>query len=152
MWTKAGRWLLVAGMSAQLCGALPTVGAAGAERWEDSRDDWRDGDRYRRSRCDRYDGRERYRCERDRDRWADDRRDRHRERERERRKDAKKDGVVAGVVGAAVVGGIIAAIASDNSKKKKARERERYCSDRYGNYDARTDSYKDRDGRWRRCE
>jgi BA14K-like protein. len=50
---------------------------------------------------------------------------------------------VVGVVGAAVVAGVIAAAAK---RERETRERADYCMNRYGNYDRRTDSYRDRDG------
>jgi len=80
---------------------------------------------------------------RDRERDDGQRRERERDRERERRHDAKTAGVVVGVVGAAVVAGVIAAAAK---RERETRERADYCMNRYGNYDRRTDSYRDRDG------
>ena len=56
---------------------------------------------------------------------------------------AMTGGVVVGVVGAAVVAGVIAAAAK---RERETRERADYCMNRYGNYDRRTDSYRDRDG------
>jgi uncharacterized protein YhaN len=81
--------------------------------------------------------------DRDRDDWQRRERERERDRERERRHDAKTTGVVVGVVGAAVVAGVIAAAAK---RERETRERADYCMNRYGNYDRRTDSYRDRDG------
>ena len=51
--------------------------------------------------------------------------------------------MVVGVVGAALVAGVIAAAAK---RERETRERADYCMNRYGNYDRRTDSYRDRDG------
>ena len=51
--------------------------------------------------------------------------------------------MVVGVVGAAVVAGGIAAAAK---RERETRERADDCMNRYGNYDRRTDSYRDRDG------
>lgn len=131
---------LLMGALAMTCGAMiPATPAAAQDRSEWQNRDWqnRDRDRDRRGDWDRRD--------RDRDRWQDSRRD----RERERRKDAKTDGIVTGVVATAVIGGIIAAAASSGKKKS---DRQRYCEDRYGNYDPRTDQYRASDGRYYRCD
>ncbi|MFJ1288541.1 hypothetical protein ACIKQ4_20740, partial [Acinetobacter baumannii] len=58
-------------------------------------------------------------------------------------------GVVTGVIGTALVGGLIVALTSDG--KKKARERRRYCLERYGNYDEGSDTYRADDGRSYPC-
>jgi hypothetical protein len=97
--------------------------------------------------CWRLYGWERRRCE--------ERRDRHRREEEEKRKDAKAKGVVAGVVGTMIGAALIGAMVSNSKKDKPDRrteERRRYCLDRYGNYDVRTDSYRASDGRSYRCE
>ncbi len=159
MTTMCGKLVLIAGVSAHLAGALPMVSIASAQDRDDRRQEWRGDDRPNRGRCDYLEGRELMRCERDMERRHDDRRAeeerRRRDWEDKKRKDAKTKGVVAGVVGTAVAAGIIAAIVSDSNKKKKEkkeRDRRAYCTDRYGNYDDRTDSYRTRDGRWERCE
>jgi len=152
MVARLRKYTLAVGAFAWLAGAMPLSPAAFAQDGQDQRWSHRPPPRPMgpsiSDDCRGLHGRDRVRCDRDRDRrgW------RHRERERERRKDAKTDGIVAGVVGAAIVGGVIAAIGSDNRKKKERRERRRYCLDRYGNYDARTDSYRARDGRFYPCE
>lgn len=103
--------------------------------------DWRDG-----RGCWGLEGRDRARCERDNRRAGEHYRN---DRERERRKDAKAEGVVAGVVGAAIIGGIIASAANKN--KNKERDRREYCERRYGEYDARSDSYRASNGVWYPC-
>jgi len=148
------RLALSVGALAYIVALVPVSAPAFAQSWESARS------------CRGLDGRSRANCERERDRIRGERdrydrkdRDRHarrdqdrREWERKRRKDAKKDGVVAGAVGAVVVGGLVAAIASSGNKKKKERERREYCEDRYGSYDAKSDSYRASDGRWYPCE
>lgn len=143
MTSRTGRWMSIAGAAALAFPILPVAAPVHAQRWDKS------------SSCRGLDGRDRARCERDRDRrnggrW--DREESRRDRERERRKDAKTDGIVAGVVGTAIIGGIIAAAASSKKNKNKYGDRRSYCEDRYGNYDERTDSYRASDGRWYRCE
>lgn len=149
------RCALAFGAFAWLAGAMPPVPVAHAQDAQDRRWSHRPPPRPMGpsiDRCDGLYGRDRVRCEsrRDRDRRAWHRRER--ERERDRRDDARTEGVVAGVVGAAIMGGVIAAVAKDSKKKKERRERRRYCIDRYGNYDERTDSYRARDGRFYPCE
>jgi hypothetical protein len=122
MFLKTGRAVLLLVAAAQLLVLLPYSGDAHAQR----------GDRYNQQWNQDY-----------RDRERDDWQRRERERERERRHDAKTTGVVVGVVGAAVVAGVIAAAAK---RERETRERADYCMNRYGNYDRRTDSYRDRDG------
>lgn len=122
MFLKTGRAVLLLLAAAQLLVLLPYSGDAHAQR----------GDRYNPQWNQDY-----------RDRERDDWQRRERERERERRHDAKTTGVVVGVVGAAVVAGVIAAAAK---RERETRERADYCMNRYGNYDRRTDSYRDRDG------
>lgn len=121
MFLKTGRTALILAVAAQLV-LMPYAGDAHAQR----------GDRYNPQWNQDY-------RDRDRDDWQR----RERERERERRHDAKTTGVVVGVVGAAVVAGVIAAAAK---RERETRERADYCMSRYGNYDRRTDSYRDRDG------
>lgn len=149
-----GRWMMALAAAGYLAGASPGHQPARAQQAEDRRAGWNDDDRWRPPHCRDRDGRDRIRCERERDRWERSEREdrRRREWERKRRDDARAKGVATGVVGAVVVGGIIAAIASSGDKKKKARERRRYCEDRYGNYDERTDSYRADNGQWYRCE
>ncbi|MFG6086161.1 hypothetical protein ACEU0C_003574 [Stenotrophomonas indicatrix] len=120
MFLKTGRAVLLLVAAAQLLVLLPYSGDAHAQR----------GDRYNPQWNQDY-------RDRERDDWQ------RRERERERRHDAKTTGVVVGVVGAAVVAGVIAAAAK---RERETRERADYCMNRYGNYDRRTDSYRDRDG------
>jgi len=120
MFLKTGRNALLLAATAQLLVLLPYSGDAHAQR----------GDRYNPQWNQDY-------RDRERDDWQ------RRERERERRHDAKTAGVVVGVVGAAVVAGVIAAAAK---RERETRERADYCMNRYGNYDRRTDSYRDRDG------
>ncbi|TPD71419.1 hypothetical protein FJP69_05550 [Stenotrophomonas maltophilia] len=120
MFLKTGRTVLLLVAAAQLLVLLPYSGDAHAQR----------GDRYNPQWNQDY-------RDRERDDWQ------RRERERERRHDAKTAGVVVGVVGAAVVAGVIAAAAK---RERETRERADYCMNRYGNYDRRTDSYRDRDG------
>jgi len=120
MFLKTGRNALLLAATAQLLVLLPYSGDAHAQR----------GDRYNPQWNQDY-------RDRERDDWQ------RRERERERRHDAKTTGVVVGVVGAAVVAGVIAAAAK---RERETRERADYCMNRYGNYDRRTDSYRDRDG------
>ena len=120
MFLKTGRTALLLAAATQLLVLMPYSGDAHAQR----------GDRYNPQWNQDY---------RDRDDWQR----RERERERERRHDAKTTGVVVGVVGAAVVAGVIAAAAK---RERETRERADYCMSRYGNYDRRTDSYRDRDG------
>lgn len=120
MFLKTGRAVLLLVAAAQLLVLLPYSGDAHAQR----------GDRYNPQWNQDY-------RDRERDDWQ------RRERERERRHDAKTAGVVVGVVGAAVVAGVIAAAAK---RERETRERADYCMNRYGNYDRRTDSYRDRDG------
>lgn len=122
MFLKTGRTVLLLAAAAQLLVLMPYSGDAHAQR----------GDRYNPQWNQDY-------RDRDRDDWQR----RERERERERRQDAKTTGVVVGVVGAAVVAGVIAAAAK---RERETRERADYCMNRYGNYDRRTDSYRDRDG------
>lgn len=122
MFLKTGRTALLLAAAAQLLVLMPYSGEAHAQR----------GDRYNPQWNQDY-------RDRDRDDWQR----RERERERERRHDAKTAGVVVGVVGAAVVAGVIAAAAK---REQETRERADYCMNRYGNYDRRTDSYRDRDG------
>lgn len=93
-------------------------------------------------------GWDRRRCE---DRRSRERRE-HARRERERREDAKKKGIVTGVVGAVIGAAVIGAIAGGAKKNKEASQRRRYCLERYGNYDQRTDSYRASDGRFYPCE
>ena len=123
MFLKTGRTVLLLVAAAQLLVLLPYSGDAHAQR----------GDRYNPQWNQDY-------RDRERDDWQ--RRERERERERERRHDAKAS-VVVGVVGAAVVAGVIAAAAK---RERETRERADFCMNRYGNYDRRTDSYRDRDG------
>lgn len=120
MFLKTGKTALLLAAATQLLVLMPYSGGAHAQR----------GDRYNPQWNQDY---------RDRDDWQR----RERERERERRHDAKTTGVVVGVVGAAVVAGVIAAAAK---RERETRERADYCMNRYGNYDRRTDSYRDRDG------
>ncbi|WP_223495519.1 hypothetical protein [Stenotrophomonas indicatrix] len=120
MFMKTGRTALLLAAAAHLLVLLPYSGDAHAQR----------GDRYNPQWNQDY-------RDRERDDWQ------RRERERERRHDAKTTGVVVGVVGAAVVAGVIAAAAK---RERETRERADYCMNRYGNYDRRTDSYRDRDG------
>ncbi|MDV3514665.1 hypothetical protein [Stenotrophomonas sp. C1657] len=120
MFLKTGRTVLLLVAAAQLLVLLPYSGDAHAQR----------GDRYSPQWNQDY-------RDRERDDWQ------RRERERERRHDAKTTGVVVGVVGAAVVAGVIAAA---TKRERETRERADYCMNRYGNYDRRTDSYRDRDG------
>lgn len=122
MFLKTGRTVLLLVAAAQLLVLMPYSGDAHAQR----------SDRYNPQWNQDY-----------RDRERDDWQRRERERERERRHDAKATGVVVGVVGAAVVAGVIAAAAK---RERETRERADYCMNRYGNYDRRTDSYRDRDG------
>lgn len=124
MFLKTGRNALLLAATAQLLVLLPYSGDAHAQR----------GDRYNPQWNQDY-------RDRERDDWQ--RRERERDRERERRHDAKTTGVVVGVVGAAVVAGVIAAAAK---RQRETRERADYYMNRYGNYDRRTDSYRDRDG------
>jgi len=124
MFLKTGRNALLLAATAQLLVLLPYSGVAHAQRGDRHNPQWNQD--YR---------------DRERDDWQ--RRERERERERERRHDAKATGVVVGVVGAAVVAGVIAAAAK---RERETRERADYCMNRYGNYDRRTDSYRDRDG------
>ncbi|MGG6342328.1 hypothetical protein ACQ5SA_03660 [Stenotrophomonas indicatrix] len=124
MFLKTGKTALLLAAATQLLVLMPYSGDAHAQR----------GDRYNPQWNQDY---------RDRDRDRDDWQRRERERERERRHDAKTTGVVVGVVGAAVVAGVIAAAAK---RERETRERADYCMNRYGNYDRRTDSYRDRDG------
>lgn len=124
MFLKTGRAVLLLVAAAQLLVLLPYSGDAHAQR----------GDRYNPQWNQDY-------RDRERDDWQ--RRERERHRERERRHAAKTAGVVVGVVGAAVVAGVIAAAAK---RERETRERADYCMNRYGNYDRRTDSYRDRDG------
>jgi len=124
MFLKTGRNALLLAATAQLLVLLLYSGDAHAQR----------GDRYNPQWNQDY-------RDRERDDWQ--RRERERDRERERRHDAKTAGVVVGVVGAAVVAGVIAAAAK---RERETRERADYCMNRYGNYDRRTDSYRDRDG------
>ncbi|MET3150222.1 hypothetical protein [Stenotrophomonas indicatrix] len=124
MFLKTGRTVLLLVAAAQLLVLLPYSGDAHAQRGDRHNPQWNQD--YR---------------DRERDDWQ--RRDRERDRERERRHDAKTAGVVVGVVGAAVVAGVIAAAAK---RERETRERADYCMSRYGNYDRRTDSYRDRDG------
>ncbi|EVT72936.1 hypothetical protein X548_11075 [Stenotrophomonas maltophilia 5BA-I-2] len=120
MFLKTGRTALLLAAATQVLVLLPYSGDAHAQR----------GDRYNPQWNQDY-------RDRERDDWQ------RRERERERRHDAKTAGVVVGVVGAAVVAGVIAAAAK---RERETRERADYCMNRYGNYDRRTDSYRDRDG------
>jgi hypothetical protein len=122
MFLKTGKTALLLAAATQLLVLMPYSGDAHAQR----------GDRYNPQWSQDY-------RDRDRDDWQR----RERERERERRHDAKTTGVVVGVVGAAVVAGVIAAAAK---RERETRERADYCMNRYGNYDRRTDSYRDRDG------
>jgi hypothetical protein len=142
MVSRIGRWALVSGTAMYMAAAVPVAAPAYAAGWAGGGQS-----------CWGREGRDRARCERDaaRDngRWGDDRN--RRDWERKRRNDAKTDGIVAGVVGTAVIAGIIAAASSDK-KKRNERDRRDYCIDRYGNYDARTDSYRASDGSWYRCE
>lgn len=124
MFLKTGRTVLLLVAAAQLLVLLLYSGDAHAQRGDRHNPQWNQD--YR---------------DRERDEWQ--RRERERERERERRHDAKATGVVVGVVGAAVVAGVIAAAAK---RERETRERADYCMNRYGNYDRRTDSYRDRDG------
>ncbi|WP_312401143.1 hypothetical protein [Stenotrophomonas indicatrix] len=122
MFLKTGRTALLLAAATQVLVLMPYSGDAHAQR----------SDRYNPQWNQDY-----------RDRERDDWQRRERERERERRHDAKATGVVVGVVGAAVVAGVIAAAAK---RERETRERADYCMNRYGNYDRRTDSYRDRDG------
>lgn len=122
MFLKTGRNALLLAATAQLLVLLPYSGDAHAQRSERYNPQWNQD--YR---------------DRERDDWQR----RERDRDRERRHDAKTTGVVVGVVGAAVVAGVIAAAAK---RERETRERADYCMNRYGNYDRRTDSYRDRDG------
>lgn len=122
MFLKTGRTVLLLVAAAQLLVLLLYSGDAHAQRGDRHNPQWNQD--YR---------------DRERDDWQR----RERERERERRHDAKATGVVVGVVGAAVVAGVIAAAAK---RERETRERADYCMNRYGNYDRRTDSYRDRDG------
>lgn len=122
MFLKTGRNALLLAAATQVLVLMPYSGDAHAQR----------SDRYNPQWNQDY-----------RDRERDDWQRRERERERERRHDAKTTGVVVGVVGAAVVAGVIAAAAK---RERETRERADYCMNRYGNYDRRTDSYRDRDG------
>ena len=141
MLSRAGRWMLIAGAATMASTVAPIAAPAHAQGWDDNRGcSSRDRDR---GRCDR----DRYRGD-----WGRDRDRDRRERERDRRKDAKTDGIVAGVVGTAIIGGIIAAAASSNKKKDGDRDRRDYCESRYGNYDARTDTYRAADGRSYPCD
>lgn len=120
---KTARMALLLGMAAQLLLMMPH--AAQAQSYDGNRAGWAQDARDRRHND-----------------W--DHRERERERERERdRRDNDKAKVVVGVVGAAVVAGVIAAAAK---RERETRERADYCMNRYGNYDRRTDSYRDRDG------
>ncbi len=129
MFLKTGRTVLLLVAAAQLLVLLPYSGDAHAQRSDRYNPQWNQD--YR---------------DRERDDWQ--RRERERDRERERRHDAKTTGVVVGVVGAAVVAGVIAAAAK---RERETRERADYCMNRYGNYDRRTDSYRDRDGYTNPC-
>lgn len=151
MVAKLGRTALMFGAAAYLAAAMPAAGLpAGAQ--DERRGDWHGDGGWDRPRCDWREGRDRIRCERDQGRWEREREDRwRREADRKRRDDDRAKGVAAGVIGTALVGGLIVALASDSKKKKKARERERYCIERYGNYDERSDTYRDRDGRSYPC-
>lgn len=124
MFLKTGRTALLLAAATQVLVLMPYSGDAHAQR----------SDRYNPQWNQDY---------RDRERDDGQRRERERDRERERRHDAKTAGVVVGVVGAAVVAGVIAAAAK---RERETRERADYCMNRYGNYDRRTDSYRDRDG------
>lgn len=120
MFLKTGRNALLLAAATQVLVLMPYSGDAHAQRSDRYNPQWNQD--YR---------------DRERDDWQ------RRERERERRHDAKTTGVVVGVVGAAVVAGVIAAAAK---RERETRERADYCMNRYGNYDRRTDSYRDRDG------
>jgi hypothetical protein len=135
-------------MAAYLSGAVSVDGVAYAQDRQDSPRSERGGDNWSSRDCDRFENRDSRWCRRDRD---DDRR--RREKERDRHKDDVAKGAVAGAVGVLLVGGIVAALASSGKdKEKRARERRRYCVDRYGSYDERTDTYRASDGRWYPCE
>ena len=142
MFSLVGRWTMMAAATASAFTFVPIAAPVHAQNWGTPS-------------CRGLEGRERARCERAREknesRW-DDRNRHQRDRERERRKDAKADGVVAGVIGTVLIGGIIAAATSGGKKKKEDRNRRDYCSDRYGSYDERSDSYRASDARWYRCE
>ncbi|QGL64089.1 BA14K family protein [Stenotrophomonas maltophilia] len=126
MFLKTGRTALLLAAATQVLVLMPYSGDAHAQRSDRYNPQWNQD--YR---------------DRDRDDWQRRERERERDRERERRHDAKTTGVVVGVVGAAVVAGVIAAAAK---RERETRERADYCMNRYGNYDRRTDSYRDRDG------
>lgn len=125
MFLKTGRTALILAVAAQLV-LMPYAGDAHAQR----------GDRYNPHWNQDY-------RDRERDAWERRERERTHERERERRHDAKTAGVVVGVVGAAVVAGVIAAAAK---RERETRERADYCTNRYGNYDRRNDTYRGADG------
>ena len=151
MMARLGRTALALGAAAYLAVGLPAAGMPAGAGQEERRSDWHGDGGWDRPRCDWRDGRDRIHCERDRSRWEREREDRwRREAERKRRDDARTKGVVTGVIGTALVGGLIVALASDG-KKKKARERRRYCLERYGNYDEGSDTYRADDGRSYPC-
>lgn len=127
--------MLKAGVAAFVLTSSIVATPAQAQGWRDGRSCWG------------LEGRDRERCERDSQRGYEQNRN---ERERQRRKDAKAEGVVAGVVGAAVLGAIIASAANDKNKNRE-RDRREYCERRYGEYDARSDSYRASNGVWYPC-
>lgn len=119
---KTGRMALALGAAAQLLVLMPYAGDAHAQRGGGYRAGWDQG--YQ---------------DRQRDEWQR----REWDRKRERRDEAKAKDIVAGVVGVAVVAGVIAAAAKH---ERENRERADYCISRYGNYNRRTDTYRDSDG------
>lgn len=143
-----GRSVLTIGMAAYLVGVVPVGSPAQAQYRDNRRADVSSAVPWGQPNCNNQNGRDRMRCERERDRWAEERR----KQDRKRRDDKTATAVVAGVAGAVVIGSIAAAIASSNEKKKRERARREYCLDRYGNYDDRTDSYRASDGRRYSCE
>lgn len=73
-----------------------------------------------------------------------------RQRREQRRKDRVRSAIVISTLGPQAAGGVVAT--SVVKKKRMERERRNYCLDRYGNYDQKTDSYRDDRGQWRRCD
>lgn len=140
MASRTGRLLSMAAALGLAFPVMPSTGVAEARGWGDAPS------------CRGLEGRERARCERDRDNWERDRSRRDREHQRERRRDDRADRVVAGVVGAVIIGGLIAAATSGDKDRRRDRERRSYCKDRYGNYVERNESYRAADGRWYRCQ
>ena len=128
MLTPARRPLLWLLTSAQFLVLMPLSGVAHAQRG-DHRHGW--------------DHRDRYEHRRD---WQ---RERERRDRRDRRENRQAAGVVAGVVGTALLLGAISA--ANNRAQSPQHARANYCLNRYGNYDAATDTYRAADGYAYRC-